>query len=67
MKDFFDLKNTPYDFRNKQLLKLTETSTSRYVTHALYLKRNLIRNMVPNKFKNLDSIEEVWKPFVGIY
>ena len=27
MKDFFDLKNTRYDLRNKQLLKLPELST----------------------------------------
>ena len=27
MKDFFDLKNTRYDLRNKQLLKLRELST----------------------------------------
>ena len=32
MRDFFDLKNTRYDLRNKQLLKLPETSTSRYST-----------------------------------
>ena len=29
MKYFFDLKNTRYDLRSKQLLKLPETSTSR--------------------------------------
>ena len=32
MKYFFDLKNTRYDLRSKQLLKLPETSTSRYGT-----------------------------------
>ena len=32
---FFDLKNTPYNLRNKQLLKLPETSTSRYGTQAV--------------------------------
>ena len=35
MKYFFDLKNTRYDLRGKQLLKLPETSTSRYGTHKL--------------------------------
>ena len=35
MKDFFDLKNTRYDLRNKQLIKLPETSASRYRTQAL--------------------------------
>ena len=36
MKDFFDLKNTRYDLQSKQLLKLPETSTSRYGTQALF-------------------------------
>ena len=36
MKDFFDLKNTRYDLRKKQLLKLTETSASRYDTQDLF-------------------------------
>ena len=42
MKDFFDLKNTRYDLRGKQLLKLPETSTSRYGTPALCFKGSLI-------------------------
>ena len=58
MKGFFDLKNTPYDLRNKQLLTIPETSNSKYDTKALCFKGSLIRNMVPNKFKNLDSIED---------
>ena len=55
MKDFFDLKNTRYDFRIKQMLKLPETSTS---------------NMVPSKFEIHDSIEDFkkhikdWKPTI---
>ena len=36
MKMFFDLKNTQYDLRSKQLLKLPETSTSRYGTQTLF-------------------------------
>ena len=32
MKDFFELKRTRYDLRNKQFLKLPETSTSIYGT-----------------------------------
>ena len=63
-KDFFDLKNT----RNKQLLKLPETSTSSYGTQALCFKGSLICNTVPNKIKNIDNIEDFkkhikgWKP-----
>ena len=70
MKDFFDLKNTRYNLRNKRLLKLPEISTSRYGTKALCFKGSLIRNMAPNQFKNLDSIEDFkkhikdWKPTV---
>ena len=61
MKDFFDLKNTRYDHRSKQLLKLPETSTSRYGTQALCFKGSLIWNTVPNKIKNIDNIEDFKK------
>ena len=61
MKDFFDLKNTRYDLRSKQLLKLPKTSTSRYGTQSLCFKGNLIWNTVPNKFKNIDNIEDFKK------
>ena len=68
MKVFFDLKNTRYDLRSKQLLKLPETSTSRYATQTLCFKDNLIWNTARNKFKNIDNIEDFkkhikdWKP-----
>ena len=64
----FDLKNTLYDLRNTELLKLPETSTSKYGTQTLRFKGSLIWNVVPNKFKNLDSIKDFkehikdWKP-----
>ena len=61
VKDFFDLENTRYDLRSKQLLKLPETSTSRYGAHALCFKGSLIWNTVPNKFKNIDNIEDFKK------
>ena len=60
MKDFFDWKNTRYDLRSKQLLKLTETSTS-----ALRFKGSLKWNTVPNKFKNIDNIEDFKKNIKG--
>ena len=55
MKDFFDLKNTRYDLRSRQLLKLPETNTSRYGTQVLCFKGGLIWNTVPNKFKRLET------------
>ena len=60
-KIFFDLKNIRYDLRSKQLLKLPETSTSRYGTLALSFKGSLIWNTVPNKIKNIDNIEDFKK------
>ena len=42
IKHFFDLKNTRYDLQSKQLLKLPETSTSRYGTQALCFEDGLI-------------------------
>ena len=68
MKDFFDLKNTRYDLQSKQLLKLPETSTSRYGIQALCFKGCLIWNTVLNIFKNIGNIEDFkehikgWKP-----
>ena len=61
IKYFFDLKNTRYDLPSKQLLKLPETSTSRYGAQALCFKGSLIWNTVPNKFKNIDNIENFKK------
>ena len=68
MKNFFDLKNSRYDLRSKQLLKLPETSTSRYGTQALCFRGNLIWNTVPSKIKNIGNIQDFkkhikeWKP-----
>ena len=68
MKKFFDLKNTRYDLRSKQLLKLPETSTFRYGTQALCFKGILIWNTVRNNIKNIVIIEDFkkhikeWKP-----
>ena len=68
MKKIVDLKYNRYDLRSKQLLKLPETSTSRYGTQALCFKGRLIWNTFPNKIKNIDNtgyfkkhIKE-WKP-----
>ena len=65
MKDFFDLKNTRYDLRIKQLLKLPEISTSTYGTQALRFKGSLIWSTVPNKIKNVDNIEDFKKHIKG--
>ena len=61
MKCFFYLRNTRYDLRSKQLLKLPETRTSRYGTQALCFKGSLIWNTIPKKFKNIDNIEDFKK------
>ena len=65
MKDFFDVKNTRYDLQSKQLLKLPETSTSRYDTQALCFKGSLIWIKVPNKIENIDNIEDFQKHIKG--
>ena len=65
MKNFFDLKNTRYDLRSKKLLKLPETSTSRYGTQALCFKGSLIWYTVLNKIKNIKDFKKhikEWKP-----
>ena len=53
MKEFFDLKNTRYDLRSKQLLKLPETSTSRYGTQALCFKGSLYGIRFRTRLKTL--------------
>ena len=68
MQEFFDLKVTPYSFRNNNLLGLPKTNTSQYGMQALCFKGSLIWNTVPNRYKNLSSLEEfkqqlkTWKP-----
>ena len=68
MKDFFDLKNTRYDLRNKYMLKLPKTNTSGYGIQTLCFKGSLTWNTVQKKIKNLDSIKGIkkhvkyWKP-----
>ena len=61
MKYFFDMTNTRYDLRSKQLLILPQTSTYRYGTKALCFKGSLIWNTIPNKFQNIDNIEDFKK------
>ena len=58
MQEFFDLKVTPYSFRNSNLLTLPKTNTSRYGTQALCFKGSIIWNTVPNRYKNLNSLGE---------
>ena len=49
------------DYPIRQLLKLPETSTSRHGTQAFCFKGSLIWNMIPNKIKNIDNIEDFKK------
>ena len=68
MRDFFDLKNTPYDLRNNRLLKLPKTNTFRYGTQALCFKGSLLWNQLPNQYKSIENLElfknqiKTWKP-----
>ena len=58
MQEFFDLKVTPDSLRNSILLRLPKTNTSRYGTEALYFNRSIIWNTVPNRYKNLNSLDK---------
>ena len=58
MQEFFDLKATPYCLRNNHILRLSKTNTSRYGTAALCFKGSIIWNIVPNRYKNLDSLDK---------
>ena len=58
MQEFFDLKVTPYSLRNNNILRLPKTNTSRYGTEALCFKGSIIWNTVPNRYKNLNSLDK---------
>ena len=68
MQEFFDLKVTPYSLRNNNMLRLPKTNTSRYGTEAICFKGSIIWNTVPNRYKNLNSLDKfkqqikMWKP-----
>ena len=68
MQEFFNLKATPYSLRNDSLLRLPKTRTSRYGTQALFFKGSVTWNTVPNRYKNLNSLDrfkqqiKMWKP-----
>ena len=58
MQEFFDLKVTPYSLQNNNLLRLPKTNTSQYGTEAIYFKGSTIWNTVPNRYKNLNSLDK---------
>ena len=58
MPEFFDFTVTPYSLQNNNLLRLPKTNTSRYCTEALCFKRSIIWNTVPNRYKNLNSLDK---------
>ena len=61
MQEFFDLKVTPYSLRNNNILRLPKTNTSRYGTEALCFKGRIIWNTVPNRYRNLNSLDKFKK------
>ena len=58
MQEFFDLKVTPYSLGNNNLLRLPRTNTSRYGTEALCFKGRIIWNTVPDRYKDLNSLDK---------
>ena len=68
MQEFFDLKVTPYSLRNNNILRLPKANTSRYGTEVLCFKGSIIWSTVPNRYKNLNSLDKfkqqikMWKP-----
>ena len=58
MQEFFDLKATLYGLRKNNLLRLPKTNTSRYGSDALCCKESIIWNTVPNRYKDLNSLDK---------
>ena len=63
MQEFFDLKVTPYSLRNNSILRLPKRNTSRYGTEALCFKGIIIWNTVPNRYRNLNSLDKLKQQF----
>ena len=59
MWNFFNLMRNRYNLCGNYLLKLPDTSTCQYGTQALCFKGSLLWNKIPNKYKNLNSLEEL--------
>lgn len=59
MEDFSDLKFVPYGLQNRQNLKLSKTGASEYTkdTQALFFKSSILRNLVPNQYKNISNLD----------
>ena len=58
MQEFFYLKFTPYSLQNNNLLRLPKTNTSQYGTEAICFKGSTIWSTVPNRYKNLNSLDK---------
>ena len=58
MWNLFDLMRNRYNLRGKYLLRLLDTSTCWYGTQAPCFKGRLLWNKIPNKYENLNSLEE---------
>ena len=58
MQRLLSSKGAPYSVRKNNLLKLSKTNTSRYRTHPLCFKENIVWNVVTNRYKNLTSLDE---------
>ena len=58
MQEFFNVKVTPYSLQSDNLLRLPKANTSRYSTEALCFKGSITWSTVPNRYKNLNSLDK---------
>ena len=61
MQEFFDLKVTPSSLRNKNLLKLPKTNTSRYSTQAVHLDETPLDAVKKMSLSNVKGIQSIKK------
>ena len=70
IQEFFDLKVTLYSLWNNNILRLPKTNTSWYGKEALCFKGSIIWSTIPNRYKNLNSLDKlkhkikIWKPTI---
>ena len=58
MRPFFTLKDTPYNFRNKNILNLPSAHTTYYGTNSVLFRACLMWNGLPNSIKQSSSLTD---------
>ena len=59
MKKYFCIKETGYNLRKGQILRLPPTNTSSYGINSIQFRGNMVWNNLPSEIKNCESVLEL--------